>query len=341
MTTCYPYVFNPMRLSAFVCECVPTPPHTHIPTHLFIRGFYNSSGIGRTQLIAAMKLITEKPALAADIEPVECMIVKGNDFGDVWHHHPACEITLVRRGGTERWIGDKLETLKPGDLVFLGPDLPHDYRNATLPNRRTRRVEAVVIHFMPQMLGDSWLTCAYMEPARRLFARARRGLLVGEPTRSRAESLMLDISRRHGLKRMTLLLELLDLLATSKRLSEISSGGFSIGPAAHSSDRIGAACEHIEKHLAMPLRVPALARRTGLSESAFSRLFKKCTGGTVPQYVNRLRIAHACRLLAETDKTVSEIIRLCGYSSPAHFQRQFQRVHNCPPQVYREKLRRF
>lgn len=288
-----------------------------------------------------MKLITEKPALAADIEPVECMLVKGDDFGDVWHHHPACEITLVRRGGSERWIGDKLETLKPGDLVFLGPDLPHDYRNARLPDRRTQRVEAVVIHFMPQMLGESWLACAYMDPVRRLLERARRGLRVGEPTRSRAETLMLAILRQHGLKRIMLLLELLDLLATSKRLSEISSDGFSIEPTAYSSDRIGGACEHIEKNLAAPLRVPQLARMTGLSESAFSRLFKKCTGGTVPQYVNRLRIAHACRLLAETDKTVSEIVRLCGYNSPAHFQRQFQRIHKRSPQVYREKLRQF
>ncbi|MDD4102407.1 MAG: AraC family transcriptional regulator [Kiritimatiellae bacterium] len=288
-----------------------------------------------------MKLITEKPALAADIEPVECMIVKGNDFGDVWHHHPACEITLVRRGGSERWIGDKLEALNPGDLVFLGPDLPHDYRNAPLPDRRTRKIEAVVIHFMPQLLGDSWLSSAYMDHVRRLFDRARRGLRVGEPTRSRAESLMLAIFRQHGIKRMMLLLELLDLLATSKRLSEISSDGFSIEPTAYSSDRIGVACEHIEKNLASPLRVPELAQQIGLSESAFSRLFKKCTGGTVPQYVNRLRIAHACRLLAETDKTVSEIVRLCGYNSPAHFQRQFQRIHKYSPQGYREKLRQF
>jgi len=288
-----------------------------------------------------MELITEKPTLAADIEPIACMIIKGDDFGDVWHHHPACEITLVRRGGTERWVGDKLEVLKPGDLVFLGPDLPHDYRNSALPNRRTRKVEAIVIHFMPQIFGEAWLDSAYMDPVRRLFERARRGLRVGEPARSKAESLMLAISRRHGLKRMILLLELLDLLATSKRLSEISSAGFSAGPAAHSSDRIGTACEYIAKHLTEPLRVPDLARQTGLCESAFSRLFKKCTGGTVPQYVNRLRIAHASRLLAETDKTVSEIIRLCGYNSPAHFQRQFQRIHNCPPQAYREKLKLF
>ncbi len=288
-----------------------------------------------------MELITEKTALAADIEPVACMIIKGDDFGDVWHHHPACEITLVRRGGTERWVGDKLEALKPGDLVFLGPDLPHDYRNSTLPNRRTRKVEAVVIHFMPQIFGEAWLDSAYMDPVRRLFERARRGLRIGEPTRSKAENIMLAISRQHGLKRMILLLELLELLATSKRLSEISSAGFSTGPAAHSSDRIGTACEYIAKHLTEPLRVPNLARQTGLSESAFSRLFKKCTGGTVPQYINRLRIAHASRLLAETDKTVSEIIRLCGYNSPAHFQRQFQRIHNCPPQAYREKLQLF
>ena len=145
--------------------------------------------------------------------------------------------------------------------------------------------------------------------------------------------------RAHGLRRLILLLELLELLASSKQLSEVSSEGFLAGPRADASDRVGVVCAHIEKHLTSPIRVPDLARLIGLSESAFSRLFKKSTNSTVPQYINRLRLAHACRLLAETDMTVAEIIRTCGYLSAAHFQRQFRKYHRRSPQAYRLSLR--
>jgi AraC-like DNA-binding protein len=286
-----------------------------------------------------MKLIAEKPSLLSASDLVECNRVRGRDFGDVWHYHPTCEITLVRRGGTECWVGDQLCPLAPGAVTFIGPDLPHDYRNTPLPNRRPKPIDAVVVHFSPNLLGEEWPKRTTLAPLRRLFERARRGLRVSGRTRDRAEEILLRMARVHGLRRLILLLELLDLLAASKDLKEISSDGFRLEPAAYASDRIGTACAMIEQHLTSPVRVPDLARRIGLSESAFSRLFKKCTNSTVPQYVNRFRIAHACRLLAETDKTVSEISRACGYLSPAHFQRQFRKIHQRTPQAYRQSLR--
>ncbi len=286
-----------------------------------------------------MKLISEKTSLLSATDLVECNLVRGTDFGDVWHYHPACEITLVRRGGSERWIGDTLAPLAPGDLVFLGPEIPHDYRNTPLPNHRPKRVEAVVVHFVPSLLGEGWASRASMEPLRRLLERGRRGLRVGGATRDRAEALMLRMVRAHGLRRLILLLELLELLTSSRDLTPISSEGMLAGPRPGAPDRIGVVCAHIEKHLAAPVRVPDLARLIGLSESAFSRLFKKYTNSTVPQYINRLRVAHACRLLAETDMTVAEISRTCGYVSAAHFQRQFRKCHQRSPQDYRRNLR--
>jgi len=56
--------------------------------------------------------------------------------------------------------------------------------------------------------------------------------------------------------------------------------------------------------------------------------------------VNELRIARACRLLAETDETVRQIAAACGYPTPAHFQRRFQRHQKRPPLDYRAEVRR-
>jgi AraC-like DNA-binding protein len=286
-----------------------------------------------------MKLVVEKPSPLAVTELVACEVVRGRDFGCVWHHHPECEITLVLRGGTERFVGDRLAPLVAGDLVVLGSDVPHDWRNQPVGGKRAARVEAIVVQFMPHLLGEDWLKRASMQPLRRLFERSRRGLHVTGHTRDAAERILRRIVKAHGVRRVILLLELLELLAASRQLKEISSEGFQAEPTAQSSDRIGRACAHIESHLAGSIYVSELARMAGLSGSGFSRLFKKCTGRTVPQYVNELRIAHAGRLLAETDQTVNQISLACGFVSPAHFQRQFQRHQKRPPLDYRAAVR--
>jgi hypothetical protein len=119
----------------------------------------------------------------------------------VWHHHPEFEITLVKRGGTERWVGDKLTPLKPGDLVLLGSDLPHDYRNDRGTTRRATKVEAIVVQFMPHLLGADWLRHASMKPVQQLFHRARLGLEIRGATRQRATQRLTQIAKAKGLSR--------------------------------------------------------------------------------------------------------------------------------------------
>ena len=126
----------------------------------------------------------------------------------------------------------------------------------------------------------------------------------------------------------------------SVALREIASPGFEEESSGAGLDRLEPVCVHIDRHVAKPIYLAELARMTGLGESAFSRLFKKGTGRTVPQYLNEVRTARACRLLAETDQTVNEIARTCGYPSLAYFQRQFVKLQRRSPLAYRRLVRR-
>jgi len=287
-----------------------------------------------------MKPIVEKPSPAAATEPVVCDVVRGKDFGCVWHHHPECEITLVTKGGTERIVGDNSTPLQSGDLVFLGSNVPHDYRNQPAPGTRLVEVEAIVVQFMPQLPGlRDWSHLSFMQTTRRLFQRASQGLEVTGITRLTATRIMQDMTQVQGMKRVILLLQLLDLLANSEDLREICSAAPTSQTPSGVPDRVGIACEYIKAHLAEPIYVKDLAGLVGLGKSAFSRLFKNSVGRTVPQYVNELRIVRACQLLAETDLTVAQISFECGFVSPAHFQRQFRTYQQCVPLSYRTRVR--
>jgi AraC-like DNA-binding protein len=287
-----------------------------------------------------MKPIVEKPSPSSDAEPVVCDVVRGKDFGCVWHYHPEHEITLVTKGGTERVVGDKITPLQPGDLVFIGSNVPHDFRNQPLPGAPIGEVEAIVVQFMPQLPGlEDWLHRSSMQTTRRLFQRASQGLEVTGITRLTATRMMKDMPEAQGMKRVILLLQLLDLLANSEDLQEISPAVLPTSTPSDAPDRVGIACEHIKAHLTEPIYVEELAALAGLGRSAFSRLFRHSTGRTVPQYVNELRIVRACQLLAESDLTVGQIAFECGFVSPAHFQRQFRTHRECAPLAYRNRVR--
>ncbi len=300
-----------------------------------------SRPLGRSRLTRranAMKPLFEKPSPIASAEPVACEIVRGKDFGCVLHYHPECEITLVLKGGTTRRVGDQVSPLLPGDLVFLGPNVPHDFRNEPMLGKPPTQVEAIVVQFLPSLPGlEEWQHRLSMQPTHRLFQRAAQGLEVTGITRIAAAHILQQMLHVHGMKRLILLMQLLDLLANTEEVQEISPvlapQGQAVPP-----DRISKACEHIQAHLAEPIYVADLATMVGLGRSAFSRLFKRSTGRSVPQYVNELRIGRACQLLVETDLTVSQIAYDCGFVSPAHFQRQFREHQACTPLSYRQKM---
>jgi len=80
-----------------------------------------------------------------------------------------------------------------------------------------------------------------------------------------------------------------------------------------------------------------IAERTGMDSSQFSRCFKKASGNTFTGFVNRLRINHACQLLAETDKCISTICYDVGYNNVANFNRRFVEIKKITPSEYRKQ----
>lgn len=92
---------------------------------------------------------------------------------------------------------------------------------------------------------------------------------------------------------------------------------------------------HLHTHFADNLSTQLLADMAGLSVSHFERRFRHAFGASPRQYLVRVRIEHAAKLLLETEQTVSEIAHACGFYDHAHFSRSFRRIMNCSPSQYR------
>lgn len=96
---------------------------------------------------------------------------------------------------------------------------------------------------------------------------------------------------------------------------------------------------YIDAHPAENLTVPALARRAGMSERHFSRVFTEQSGLSPGRYVERSRAEAARRLLEATDHTLPTIARAVGLGVPETLYRVFRRLWRVSPGDYRRRFR--
>ena len=99
--------------------------------------------------------------------------------------------------------------------------------------------------------------------------------------------------------------------------------------------RITLIVNRLQRHMAEPMSVAALAQMINLSESRFRALFTAQTGVAPGQYLQRLRLRRARLLLERTFLSVKEIMALVGYNDPSHFARDFRREHGAAPSEVR------
>ena len=92
----------------------------------------------------------------------------------------------------------------------------------------------------------------------------------------------------------------------------------------------------IDRHFHEPLRVDALATAAHMSERTLQRLFVRHLGESVGRYVQRLRLAHACRHLVGTDWPIATVAARCGIPNAANFNRQFLAARGMTPGAYRQ-----
>ena len=78
----------------------------------------------------------------------------------------------------------------------------------------------------------------------------------------------------------------------------------------------------------------------GLDKSYLIRLFKQELGVTPMTYLARVRMENACLLLAETDASIADIARRCGFQTTTYFHSCFKKMYAITPMAYRQKSRK-
>jgi AraC-like DNA-binding protein len=254
-----------------------------------------------------------------------------------FHYHPECELTLVVHSTGQRYIGDHIGRFAEGDLVLMGPNLPHSYIN---DRKSPARAHSRCLQFLPDCLGAGFLQCGEARGIRALLEKSRLGLSFHGRVRDQTAAALGRLDDLEGMERLISFLEILRLLAASREFRPLATPGYSPARVLYQGERINRACDLITRKFRDPITQAEAARAARMSPPSFSRFFRRATSKTFRAFLNEVRIGHATRALLETDRTVAEICYDSGFSNLSNFNRQFLRLLKSPPRAYREKFRR-
>jgi len=95
--------------------------------------------------------------------------------------------------------------------------------------------------------------------------------------------------------------------------------------------------KYIHDNFKQKLPLQLVSANVFLNPQYFSRIFKKEVGVTYIDYVNKLKIEYACKLLETTDYPAYRISSECGFTDPSYFSRVFVQQMNMTPKAYRRK----
>ena len=245
-----------------------------------------------------------------------------------WHQHDAYELTLILRGDGRRHVGASIESFHAGDLILLGPRLPHTWVSEPQPGTT---VEAVVVQFTRDFLGPSWEHVTELAPLAAMLHEAERGLAFPLQAEEELRSL---VTMSPGPLRLGSFIGVLGTLAAGHRRALLTV------PARHQR-RADHWARLVDDATAHPERLPpqaAAARRVGLAPSAFARAFRRRFGLPYRDWRIRIRLELACRLLGDTQESITSIALKVGFTSLSAFNRQFQSAYATTPRNWRSRV---
>ena len=255
-----------------------------------------------------------------------------------WHFHPEYELHLVTATEGTSYVGDHIGSFVPGDLVFVGPYLPHNWisdvpADGAVPER------CIVLQFTSAFVTSCLVTFPELRFLQSLLDEAFRGVRFDAALAGRIGPLMRELLEASGSRRIHLFIELLDLVGHAQGRTLLASIGFRPNPSVYLSGPMNLVLQHIDRNLTGDLNETIVAKLAHQSVSGFSRAFRRRTGLTFVQYVNSLRIELACQHLGQGELTVAEICYEVGFNNVSNFNRQFLAVKGMPPSKFRS-LRR-
>ncbi|HEY4063118.1 MAG TPA: AraC family transcriptional regulator [Puia sp.] len=281
--------------------------------------------------------------MKAQFEPIanlesnsfNALIQHKKEFDFPFHYHPEYELTYILASEGIRYVGNHFENFGANDLVLVGPNLPHCWKNMEeLP----AVASALVIQWKHDFLGNEWIDSKEFDAIKKLQQLAAKGIKFPEATALQLKERLVAIVALPPFDRLITLLQILNELATTNKYDILCKEGFSHNLDFVDNQRINTVYQYVKKNYKEKITLSAISSAVNMSEVSFSRFFSKLMKKSFFAFLNEYRINIACNLLIETDWQVIQVCYASGYESLPFFYRQFKKFKKCTPQNFKSQF---
>ena len=256
------------------------------------------------------------------------------------HVHDYIEIAYVAEGEGIHLIGGKEYNVSKGDLFIINYDVSHEFR----PIESNPRLIVYNCVFKPEFIDKrlaesrdfSDFTNVFFFSS--LFEEEKIGNDVKILNNNDTEIGELYVKMYHEYLNKTygyvemLRAYLIELLIKIFRLNKQGATNYNDRNKKYFDDVL----DFMKENYSEDVRVDDLASIAFLSRNYFCKKFKECTGVTVLEHLQNIRVEEACKLLCTTKKTVAEVAEAVGYSDIKFFNKLFKKIAGKSPSDYRK-----
>lgn len=252
-----------------------------------------------------------------------------------WHSHPRFELLFLLEGATAyEFSNGRTVELPGGHFLIVPPGAAHrGLHDVRMP------ASLCGIVFDPRRKHASRNTPFTARDLEWMACQFDRGRLtvhaMGSELRRLASSLHRELRGKAAGRDDSLALPSIRLLACAVILE--SARALTAAEQVQSREASASVLAHMEQHYAEELNVDDLARQAGCGRASFFQTFKRSTGLTPNDYLQRLRVNKAKSLLNSSDESITEIAFAVGFSSSQYFCNVFRKYTSQTPSTFRRR----
>ena len=250
-----------------------------------------------------------------------------------YHQHNSLQIVMIEKGEVEFMVNCILHKVESGAVIMFGSDLPHGV--ATF----SENIKATLLHIPYKSLY--WCNdVPELHSQAEFIKKSRQGYLFSSSTLiKKIIRICNKLKKAEGFQRICYLFEVLHLLKNENNVKNLVADMEATTEMKTSiqQNSVERTFDYLYTHFQEEFRLEDVAAYASQNPAALCRAFKRRSGYTIFQFVNRLRIEKACQLLKNTELSVTEISFRVGFNTFSHFNTQFRKIIDLSPSAYRSK----
>lgn len=253
------------------------------------------------------------------------------------HRHAEIQITWIQKGEGTLLAGNNMHVFREGEIYMIGANLPHLFKSdpAYFQPESDKEVRAITIFFNPSGRLSALFAMPEMKAVLAFVHQNPSGFKVPDTMYADMVKKITTIQHTAGAEQLYRFIELLNVITTIHNPQPLSSGSYAFSMTDPEGMRIASVYNYIMQNYASPLTLEDVAMQAHLTPTAFCRYFKKHTRHTLVNFINKVRINEACKMLVNGQaKSIATIAYSCGFNSITNFNYVFKSITGVSPRDY-------